>query len=96
MGRKIYSIPPETEFFSVALQENVSVKRTLYVKETHFYEGKPAFGTLQIRFENIALQQYFGDDAIGYADKAHGEISIDFKKCTLVKEIEENLTEIAK
>lgn len=89
-SKKIYSIPPNTIFWSISLQETVSSEKELYVRETNndAYTGEPIFGVLQCKFENVLLQQYIGNDAISYVDKANGgEISIDFKKCNLIKEI---------
>ena len=88
MKTKIYSIPPGTEFWSIALQESLSSQNELYVKVTNHCGDNPYFGKLQLVFQNLALQQYCGKDAIGYTDKANGEISIDFAKCTLVKEFD--------
>ena len=87
-------MPPGTEFWSIALQENVSSKKTLYVKATHYNnEGEPIFGMLQLRFENILLQQYIGEDAIGYTNQHNGDISVDFKKCIFIKELKEEQNE---
>lgn len=84
---KIYSIPPGTKFWSIAIQETVSSERELYVRETHYdaFSKKPIFGILQLKFDNLALQWYFGESAISYIDKHNGDIGIDFSECRLIR-----------
>jgi hypothetical protein len=85
---QIYEIPPNTEFWSIALQLNVKTDKTLYVRPDGWcaMSGKPIFGKLQLKFSNIMLSFAVGKDMSSYIDAHNGDISVDFDKCKLIKE----------
>ena len=85
--KRIYKIPAGTKVFSIALQLNVTFDRDTYVSRMDDSE----FGALQIRLENQMMQSMLkpGEDAAGYAEMAHGEVSLDYKECEFVKAYED-------
>lgn len=76
--KNLYTIPKNTFFWSISLQESVSCDRDLIIDvKQQTTCNDDIFGFIQIKFENILLQQYMGTDAISFRDKVNGEISID-------------------
>ena len=78
-----FVIPSGTQFFSIALQENVISTRDMLIKITNTCvpENNYVFGIIQLIFHNPQLTAIFGsEDARGYSDKAHGDIGIGYDK----------------
>jgi hypothetical protein len=76
-------IPKGTEFWSIALQEEIIPTRDIVIKITNTCYGNEGyvFGNIQLVFKNLALAQYIGlEKARGYMDQAHGDIGIGYDK----------------
>lgn len=81
-----YKLPKGESFWSIALQETVMSTRDMVIKvDATTHSGDSVFGKIQIVFENYPLRFLIGDAAIGYADKPHGEIEINYKQLKPLK-----------
>ena len=77
----LFILPKNTPVWSLSLQNMVMFLDDQYVKITHtVYDKKTIFAMIQLRFENIMLQQYLGKEAINYVDKTNSEIELSFSK----------------
>jgi hypothetical protein len=84
-GQK-YKLPKGESFWSIALQETVVSTRDLIIKvDATTHSEDAVFGKIQIVFENFPLRFFIGDAAIGYVDKVHGEIEVDYKQLKPLK-----------
>jgi hypothetical protein len=81
-----YKLPKGESFWSIALQETVISNRDMVIKVDHTtYNKDLVFGKLQVVFENYPLRFMIGDAAIGYSDKAHGDVHVSYKQLKPLK-----------
>lgn len=81
-----YKLPKGEIFWSIALQENVMSTRDMVIKvDATTFSEDAVFGKIQVVFENFPLRFFLGDAAIGYADKPHGEIEVNYKQLKPLK-----------
>lgn len=72
---KLFKLPANTEFWSIALQCTIFCPADLYVKITHTcVDNDLVFGTIQNPYIN------FADLTLNFVDKTSGEIHVDFHK----------------
>ena len=81
---KIYILKAGEKVFSVALQENVTFEKDLYIKVTNtvYNSDDWVFGNIQLRMHNLQLSDLAGKDMSSFLDTAHGDISVNLSQMT--------------
>ena len=78
---KYYTLPANTEVFSISLQSRIKFCDDVIVKITNTMIGNDdyVFGNIQLKFDNLQLSFVAGKDMSSLVDKANGELTLNLK-----------------